>query len=222
MISLTVPLPMFVTQAWVPSEETRVGLAEPGDGLDDRAGGGVQLGDRVAGRFVTQTWLPSEETPLGKLPTVMVWTTAPVAASSSVTVSLPPFVTQTWVPSEETPLGSLNHGDGLDDRAGGGVQLGDRAAVAVRDPDVGAVGGHAAGRAAHGDGLDDCAGGGVQLRHGVAVSSRPRRGCHRRTRCRALATVMVWTIVPVAASSSVTVSLPPFVTQTWVPSEDTP
>ena len=35
----------------------------------------------------------------------MVWTTAPVEASSSVTVLSALFATQTWVPSEETPMG---------------------------------------------------------------------------------------------------------------------
>ena len=35
----------------------------------------------------------------------MVWTTAPVEASSSVTVLSPAFATQTWVPSEEMPAG---------------------------------------------------------------------------------------------------------------------
>ena len=37
----------------------------------------------------------------------MVLTTAPVAASSSVTVPSEEFATQTWVPSEETPKGGL-------------------------------------------------------------------------------------------------------------------
>ena len=61
----------------------------------------------LSSAFATQTWVPSEETPSGSLPTAMVWTTAPVEASSSVTVCSPAFVTQTWVPSEETPTGSL-------------------------------------------------------------------------------------------------------------------
>ena len=55
--------------------------------------------------FATQTWVPSEETPMGVLPTPMVWTTAPVAASSSVTVLSKTFVTQTWAPFEETASG---------------------------------------------------------------------------------------------------------------------
>ena len=44
---------------------------------------------------------------MGSLPTPMVWTTAPVAASSSLTVLSMPFDTQTWVPSEETLWGAL-------------------------------------------------------------------------------------------------------------------
>ena len=38
-----------------------------GSWLDDRAGGGVQLRNRVAVRVVTQTWVPSEETSPGSL-----------------------------------------------------------------------------------------------------------------------------------------------------------
>ncbi len=37
----------------------------------------------------------------------MVWTTAPVEASISVTVLSPSFATQTWVPSDETAWGKL-------------------------------------------------------------------------------------------------------------------
>ena len=39
--------------------------------------------------FATQTWVPSEETREGTAATAMVWTTAPVEASSSVTVLSP-------------------------------------------------------------------------------------------------------------------------------------
>ncbi len=92
-------------------------------------------------KLATQTWVPSEETLSGSTPTVMVWTTEPVEASSSFTVPAPPsptFVTQTWVPSEETPSGPTKHGDGLDHRAGRGVKLGHRFAIAIDHPDVGA------------------------------------------------------------------------------------
>ena len=64
----------------------------------------------------------------GKLPTAMVWTTAPVEAFSSVTVLSLSFATQTWVPSEETPKGmSPRRWSGRP--PGRGVQLAHRAVV---------------------------------------------------------------------------------------------
>ena len=103
--SLTVSSPEFVTQTWVPSEETASGpfpTAMVWTTVPVEASSSLTV---PSPSFATQTWVPSEETPSGSLPTAMVWTTAPVEASSSLTVSSLEFATQTWVPSEETPSG---------------------------------------------------------------------------------------------------------------------
>ena len=91
-----------------------------------------------------------------------------------------------------------------------GVQLRDPAAVGVRDPDVGAIGGHSEGETAHGSGRAvHRAGGGVQLGdrpvrvarvrdpHVDAIGGDPVK--------EPLPRGIVLMAVPVAASSSVTV-----------------
>ncbi len=144
--SLTVSLPSFVTQTWVPSEETPYGSCRC-----PRRWSGPQRPSRHQARspcwrpwFATQTWVPSEETPLGALPTAMVWTTEPVEASSSLTVLLGVRHPDVRAVRGDA-IGRVAHGDGLDHRAGRGVQLGRRRRAGVRHPDVGAVGGDANG-----------------------------------------------------------------------------
>ena len=66
-----------------------IGVAARVDGLDHRAGRGVQLGDRVVDeRFRHPDVGAVRRDAIVMLPTAMVWMTAPVEASSSVTVPL--------------------------------------------------------------------------------------------------------------------------------------
>ena len=161
-------------------------------------------------KFVTQTWVPSEETASGAMPTAMVWSKAPVEASSSVTVLSSSFVTQTSVPSEETQRDARAHVDGLDDGSGRGVRLGDRVVAGVRQPDIGAVRGDGVGKVAHADGLDDRPSRGVQLGDRVAAFiDHPDVGVTDGMASGPLPTPMVWTTAPVEACSSVTGCLLP-------------
>ena len=118
-------------QTWVPSDETPAGRMGP------RRWSGRPRRSRRSARspccrrqFATQTWVPSDETPLGIVPTAMVWTTEPVEAFSSVTV--PPRIVRhpdVGAVGRDADRARRTHGDGLDDRAGRGVQLGHRAAA---------------------------------------------------------------------------------------------
>ena len=130
------------------------------------------------------------------------------------------FATQTWVPYKEMPLGSCpRRWSGRP--TGRGVQLGHLWSAFVTQTCVPSEE-TPMGTRAHGDGLNERTRRRVQFAHrSRCCSSPPRRGCRRRRRPAGLApTAVVLTTAPVEAFSSLTVSLPSFVTQTWVPSEE--
>ena len=154
-ISLTVPTYSFVTQTWVPSEDTPSGVAADGDRGDDGAARRFDLTDRIFAVVRDPDVGSIRRHAIGAEPTWIVRMTVPLDASISLTVASGKFVTQTWVPSEDTPKGSLPTGIvRMTVPLDASISL-TVSSFAVRDPDVGSIRRHAQGAAADGDRADD-------------------------------------------------------------------